>query len=123
MASQSCFQDKALATAQNFQGKHDFGNYPVQVLGNNVPSRNFQQMNNMQSSIQFQEFHGTQKQEMSSSNSLEEPLSDVGTCSTVASLDPIELKLLLGSDDDHNWGLPSGGSFISGMGSDIHGHP
>ncbi|URD91542.1 hypothetical protein MUK42_15545 [Musa troglodytarum] len=25
--------DKALATAQNFQGKHDFGNYPVQVLG------------------------------------------------------------------------------------------
>ncbi|CAL9114875.1 unnamed protein product [Musa acuminata var. zebrina] len=53
---------------------------------------------------------------MSSSNSLEESLSDVGTCSTVASLDPIELKLLFGSDDDHIWGLPSGGSFISGMG-------
>ncbi|CAL9173514.1 unnamed protein product [Musa hybrid cultivar] len=53
---------------------------------------------------------------MSSSNSLEEPLSEVGTSSTVASLDPIELKLLFGSDDDHNWDLPSGGSFISGMG-------
>ncbi|URD88747.1 hypothetical protein MUK42_27159 [Musa troglodytarum] len=50
---------------------------------------------------------------------LGKPISQVGTSSGVASLDPIEQKLLFGTDDDR---FSFGGSLISSMGVDMHGH-
>ncbi|CAL9066168.1 uncharacterized protein LOC135605477 isoform X1 [Musa acuminata AAA Group] len=119
-AAQVCLQDKTLATTHNFKGKHFFGNSPVQDLGNDVTSGSFQSTNNLQHSVHFQEFHGRQEQD-SSVNLQGKPISQVGTSSGVASLDPIEQKLLFGTDDD-NCGFSFGGSLISSMGVDMHGH-
>ncbi|RWW20767.1 hypothetical protein GW17_00015100 [Ensete ventricosum] len=118
--AQVCLQDKTLATTHNFKGKHFFGNSPVQDLGNDVTSVSFRPTNNLQHSVHFQEFHGRQEQD-SSVNLQEKPISQVGTYSGVASLDPIEEKLLFGTDDD-NCGFSFGGSLISSMGVDMHGH-
>ncbi|CAL9764455.1 unnamed protein product [Musa acuminata subsp. burmannicoides] len=119
-AAQSCLQDKTLSV-QNYPGKHIFGSSLLQNLGNDVTSGNFQQANNIRYSDQFDEFHGRQEQGDSSGNLQEKPVSEVGSSSGVASLDPIEQKILFGSDND-NWGFSFGGSLISGMGEDIHGH-
>ncbi|THU44496.1 hypothetical protein C4D60_Mb02t07990 [Musa balbisiana] len=119
-AAQVCLQDKTLATTHNFKGKHFFGNSPVQDLGNDVTSGSFQSTNNLQHSVHFQEFHGRQEQD-SSVNLQGKQISQVGTSSGVASLDPIEQKLLFGTDDD-NCGFSFGGSLISSMGVDMHGH-
>ncbi|CAL9122240.1 unnamed protein product [Musa textilis] len=122
-AAQSCLQDKTLPV-QNYPGKHIFGNSLLQNLGNDVndvTSGNFQQTNNIQYSDQFDEFHGRQELGDSSGNLQEKPVSEVGSSSGVASLDPIEQKILFGSDND-NWGFSFGGSLISGMGEDMHGH-
>ncbi|THU51190.1 hypothetical protein C4D60_Mb06t28390 [Musa balbisiana] len=122
-AAQSCLQDKTLSV-QNYPGKHIFGNSLLRNLGNDVndvSSGNFQQANNIRYSDQFDEFHGRQEQGDSSGNLQEKPVSEVGSSSGVASLDPIEQKILFGSDND-NWGFSFGGSLISGMGEDIHGH-
>ncbi|RWW81395.1 hypothetical protein BHE74_00010228 [Ensete ventricosum] len=122
-AAQSCLQDKTLSV-QNYPGKHIFGNSLLQNLGNDVTdvtSGNFQQANNTRYSDQFDEFHGRQEQGDSSGNLQEKPVSEVGSSSGVASLDPIEQKILFGSDND-NWGFSFGGSLFSGMGEDMHGH-
>ncbi|WOK99343.1 hypothetical protein Cni_G08055 [Canna indica] len=116
LAAQGCLQDENLATAQNSQSKQYFGNSQVHVSGNNAVSGNFQEVNNLQSSVQFQESHGRYERDDSSGNSRGKAASQVGT-----SLDPIEQKILFGTDDD-NWGFSFGGSLISGTGGDMHGH-
>ncbi|URE29651.1 hypothetical protein MUK42_01224 [Musa troglodytarum] len=114
--SQGSLQEKAWATARNFPGKHVVDNSSTQT------SEKFQQLNNLQHSIQFQEFHGRQEQDHALGNLVEKQESQVGTSTGVASLDPIEQKLLFGTDDDDNWGFSFGGSLTSGMDGDVHGH-
>ncbi|WOL14452.1 hypothetical protein Cni_G23232 [Canna indica] len=118
-AAQGCLQDKTSAT-QYFQGGHTFDNSPMQILGNDIASGNFQQANNLQVHDQFHEFHGRQEQDDLSGNIQEKPVSQVGTSTSMASLDPIEQKLLFGTDDG-NWGVSLGGSL--GIDGDMHGHP
>ncbi|CAL9157972.1 uncharacterized protein LOC135588441 isoform X1 [Musa acuminata AAA Group] len=114
--SQGSLQEKAWATARNFPGKHVVDNSSTQT------SEKFQQLNNLQHSIRFQEFHGRQVQDDALGNLVEKQESQVGTSTGVASLDPIEHKLLFGTDEDDNWGFSFGGSLTSGMDADAHGH-
>ncbi|KAJ8491903.1 hypothetical protein OPV22_013624 [Ensete ventricosum] len=114
--SQGSLQEKAWATARIFPGRHVVDKLSTQT------SEKFQQLNNLQHSIQFQEFHGRQEQDDAVGNLVEKQESQVGTSSGVASLDPIEQKLLFGTEDDDNWGLSFGGSLTSVMDGDVHGH-
>lgn len=116
-------QDTISVTTHNFQGKGVLGNDTMQIFSSDVTSGNYQQVNHMQDSLQIQEFHGGQVQNVWSGNLQEKPPVHVGTSTVVSSLDPTEEKILFGTNDDDNWGASNGGSFNSFIGGYPHGHP
>ncbi|RWW18150.1 hypothetical protein BHE74_00020256 [Ensete ventricosum] len=116
-------QDTISVTTHNFQGKGVMGNDTMQIFSSDVTSGNYQQVNHMQDSLQIQEFHGGQVQNVWSGNLQEKSPVHVGTSTGVSSLDPTEEKILFGTNDDDNWGASFGGSFNSFMSGYPHGHP
>ncbi|XP_042416330.1 uncharacterized protein LOC122005372 isoform X1 [Zingiber officinale] len=117
---QNCSEDKILFL-QNLQGRNTFGNPPMQVLGNDVTAGNFLEASNLQFHDQFRDFQPRQEQDDTSGNLHGKQLSDIGNCRDAAGLDPIEQKLLFGTDEDDNWGSFAG-CLTSGIGGEMHGH-
>ncbi|XP_074578362.1 uncharacterized protein LOC141834874 isoform X2 [Curcuma longa] len=117
---QSCSQDNILFL-QNLQGRNTFGNPPMQVLGNDDTAGNFLEASNLQFHDRFRDFQSRQEQDDTSGNLHGKQLSDIGNCRDAAGLDPIEQKLLFGTDEDDNWGSLSG-CLTSGIGGEMHGH-
>ncbi|XP_074559382.1 uncharacterized protein LOC141815336 [Curcuma longa] len=107
----------------NLQDRHAYIKSPMQDLANSVTVGNFQQASNLHLHDQFQEFHGRQEQDDMSTNLQGKQVSELGNSPNVACLDPMEQKLLFGTDDDDNWGVLFSGSLMSGMGGNMHAHP
>ncbi|XP_074567417.1 uncharacterized protein LOC141824083 [Curcuma longa] len=120
-AAQGRSQDKILLL-QNLQGRNTLDNPPMQVLGNDVAAGNFLEASNLQFHDQFRELQSRQEQDDTLGNLHGKPVSAIGDSRDAAGLDPIEQKLLFGTDEDDNWGL-IGGYLTSGIGGEMHGHP
>lgn len=116
---QGFLHDNTLET-HNLQDRNAYIKSPMQDLANGVAVENFQQASNLHD--QFQEFHGRQEREDMSTNLQGKQVSEFENSVNVASLDPMEQKLLFGTDDDDNWGVLFGGSLMSGMGGNMHAH-
>ncbi|KAG6535443.1 uncharacterized protein LOC122017012 [Zingiber officinale] len=120
-AAQGCSQDKTLLL-QNLQGRNTLDNPPMQVLGNDVAAGNFLEASNLQFHDQFRELQSRQERDDTLGNLHGKPVSAIGDSRDAAGLDPIEQKLLFGTDEDDNWGL-IGGYLTSGTSGEMHGHP
>ncbi|XP_042441560.1 uncharacterized protein LOC122026894 isoform X1 [Zingiber officinale] len=104
----------------NLQDRNAYVKSPMQDLANGVTVGKFQQASNLHLHDQFQEFHGRQEQDAMPTNLQGKQVSELGNSPNVACLDPMEQKLLFGTDADNNWGVLFSGSLMSGMDGNVH---
>ncbi|XP_057973995.1 uncharacterized protein LOC131161937 isoform X2 [Malania oleifera] len=95
---QVCVPDGAFTSKQGFQGRNFFGQVPFQGLNSAVLSKNFDQGNTVQKNVSVQEFNGTQGQ-AGLPGLVVEKTTQIGSSQVLATLDPIEQKILFSVDD------------------------
>ncbi|KAK3032570.1 hypothetical protein RJ639_036809 [Escallonia herrerae] len=114
IVSDQCMLEGAFGSKEGFQEKNLFGQVPSQGLNSGSIQGHHQQMNTLQSNASVQEFGGRQEQP-GWPGLFPAKAINMGPSQSMASLDPLEQKILFNMDEN-SWGASFGRSSNSGTG-------
>ncbi|XP_059670440.1 uncharacterized protein LOC132315979 isoform X2 [Cornus florida] len=98
-SDQIFMSDGAFISKQVGQGKNSFGQVPIRDLNSGVIPENFQQVNSVQMNASQQDFNGRREPACWPGLFPEKP-TQVGHSQGLATLDPLEKKILFNMDDN-----------------------
>ncbi|KAA8530432.1 hypothetical protein F0562_005141 [Nyssa sinensis] len=113
-SDQLCMPDGAFISKDVLQGKSLFGQVPIQGLNGGGLPENFQRVNTPQRNASAQEFHGKQEQ-AGWPGLFPGKTTQIGTSQGLATLDPLEQKILFNMDDN-SWDASFGRQTDMGTG-------
>ncbi|KAK2989851.1 hypothetical protein RJ640_025510 [Escallonia rubra] len=114
IVSDQCTSEGPFGSKEGFQEKNLFGQVPSQGLNSGSLQGHHQQMNTLQSNASVQEFGGRQEQP-GWPGLFPAKAINMGPSQSMASLDPLEQKILFNMDEN-SWGASFGRSSNSGTG-------
>ncbi|CAA2977553.1 Hypothetical predicted protein [Olea europaea subsp. europaea] len=98
LQDQISVQDRILVSSQRFQNENMFG--PCQALNTGIHMESLQQVNPMQRNKLQQDFWGRQELSVPLESSTEISTKQIASSQNEGSLDPMEQKILFGSDNN-----------------------
>ncbi|CAI9754086.1 unnamed protein product [Fraxinus pennsylvanica] len=100
LQDQISVQGRTLISGQRFQNENMFGHTSSQALNTGINMESLQHVNPMQGNTPQQDFWGRQELSVPQEASTDKPTKQIAASSNEGALDPMEEKILFGSDDN-----------------------